>query len=517
MSPYQRGAQRQSRHVEPPTPSGEHGVVAPPSGGRSPLAEVRQASCGPVRNTRQLQVADIRVASPRSAGMGNGCAQPFLGRDVGVCLSTYTTTSKSPSKSPPRTGRTDPHRALVAEKTVDRGLARTQSRTASGTSCMGKVTVPTKIKHVPQQSGHLTPARLARVARGVEATGFSKKVAARIARGRLRSTSLKVYDSKWKRFSTWCTENAIDPWDVSIQNVADFLLSLFEQGLEVRTITGYRSAIASTLGQRLDVGHDVSLTQLVKSFFVDRPVRQNVFPQWDLSIVLAGLRLAPFEHKNMSSVLLTDLTYKTVFLLTLASGARRGEIHALDHSRTIWSTDKNVVTLRPNPTFMAKNHRPDQPITAFMGFKVRAMSADLAKDDPDRSLCPVRLLKFYLARTHATRAGRKRLWLPLRNTSSGDICAATVSSWITKAIRLAYAAADKVPELRQLHRIRAHEARAIASSWDALKQVSFQDIMSACRWRAHSTFSDFYLRDLTSIEDSLFALSKVPTPSMCKP
>ena len=97
------------------------------------------------------------------------------------------------------------------------------------------------------------------------------------------------------------------------------------------------------------------------------------------------------------------------------------------------------------------------------------------------------------------------------------ISANTVSSWVKKTIKLAYMAADKIPELRQLYQVRAHELRALASSWDALKQVSFGDIMQACRWRSHTTFTDFYLRDLAQVESDLLKFKAVPTPSMCRP
>lgn len=93
------------------------------------------------------------------------------------------------------------------------------------------------------------------------------------------------------------------------------------------------------------VGSDDSLSRLVKSFYVDRPVRQNVFPQWEFSVVLSGLRLEPFVLKEMSKVGIDFLTYKTVFLVMLASGAHRGEMHALDYARTSWSEDGNEITL----------------------------------------------------------------------------------------------------------------------------------------------------------------------------
>ncbi len=201
----------------------------------------------------------------------------------------------------------------------------------------------------------------------------------------------------------------------------------------------------------------------------------------------------------------------------LSSGVRRGELHALDHSKTRWSHDRNEVTLRPNPFFVAKTHAPDRPNTAFQGFTIKSLSAGLERSDPDRLLCPIRTLKFYLHRTQSIRKGRTSLFLPLGKTQvSRGVHANTISSWIRKAVQLAYAAADQIPELRKLHNIRAHELRAIATSWDALKQISFSDILAACRWRTQTTFSDYYLRDLSCIEGDLLALRSVPTPSMSR-
>ena len=127
--------------------------------------------------------------------------------------------------------------------------------------------------------------------------------------------------------------------------------------------------------------------------------------------------------------------------------------------------------------FEAKNFKPDRPDTAFQGFSVTAFATQLDRADPERFLCPVRALKFYIDRTNGHRQNRKRLFLPIRETASGDITANSVSSWIRNAVKLAYIAADENAELRKLHNIRAHELRAIASSWDALKHVSFQDII----------------------------------------
>merc|ERR1712121_47109 len=406
---------------------------------------------------------------------------------------------------------------MGAQAAVDGGNRGNGAGTTKSASTVAHIITSTGQSCISPQPGTSSSSRMETIQQSLAATGLSDKGAARVARGKLRTTSLKIYDSKWKLFAQWCDSQnpQIDPWEASVREISEFLYKLFMGGLQVRTIAGYRTAIASSLDLKgAKIGQSKILSKLIQSFYVDRPVRRNVFPQWDLSVVLRGLRSHPFERKKGEEVPLNLLTYKTVFLVTLASGARRGEIHALDYSKIRWSQDHNQVFLKPNPFFMAKTHRPDRPMTAFKGFSIKALPRSDGSSDPDRLLCPVRTLKFYLARTKSARRGRNTLFLPLKLKQTA-IHSNTISSWIVRAIQTAYVAADKAPEYSQLLHVRAHEVRALASSWDALKQVSFSDIMAACRWRSHSTFSDYYLRDISCIEGELLALVDQPTPSMC--
>ena len=121
---------------------------------------------------------------------------------------------------------------------------------------------------------------------------------------------------------------SVDFRNPSIKQIADFLLHLFqEKNLQPSTIDGYRSAIADKLGNTsINVGKDDNLTRLLDSFHRDRPKGRRGVPAWNLSLVLHQLTKAPFEPLRKAS--LKHLTFKTVFLLALASGKRRSEIHA---------------------------------------------------------------------------------------------------------------------------------------------------------------------------------------------
>ena len=118
----------------------------------------------------------------------------------------------------------------------------------------------------------------------------------------------------------------------SISDIAEFLNHLFTvKNLKPATIAGYRIAIADHLGpfgQELD--RSLYLNRLLASFYRDKPILNRVIPSWDLSLVLMSLTKAPFEPLKDAS--LKILTFKTVFLMTLASGKRRGEVHAWTYS-----------------------------------------------------------------------------------------------------------------------------------------------------------------------------------------
>ena len=92
------------------------------------------------------------------------------------------------------------------------------------------------------------------------------------------------------------------------------------------TINGYRTAIVETLGP---AGHHIApssdLHRLLSSFHRDHPKSSRNLPKWNLS-VLNELTKAPFEPIKDTD--LKHLTLKTAFLLALASGKRRSEIHA---------------------------------------------------------------------------------------------------------------------------------------------------------------------------------------------
>ena len=85
---------------------------------------------------------------------------------------------------------------------------------------------------------------------GYQGEGFSVCAASFLAQSVWLSTSL-VYDRKWVTFCIWCTERQIDPVSLSIGNLGDFLIHLYEsQNVAASTVRAYKAAILSALAPR---------------------------------------------------------------------------------------------------------------------------------------------------------------------------------------------------------------------------------------------------------------------------
>ena len=177
-----------------------------------------------------------------------------------------------------------------------------------------------------------------------------------------------------------------------------------DRNLLPSTIDGYRSAIADKLGNSsINISKDENLTHLLDSFHRNRPKGQRGIPSWNLFLVLHQLTKAPFEP--IKEAALKHLTVKTVFLLALGSGKHRSEIHAWQNIRH--QSDWSKVSLYPSPIFLFKNQLAKEGPDSVAPVVIPALASTLDRSlKSDRSLCPVRALRYYLDRT----SGRIRSW-----------------------------------------------------------------------------------------------------------
>ena len=229
-------------------------------------------------------------------------------------------------------------------------------------------------------------------------------------------------------------------------------------------------------------------------------------PSWNLSLVLHQLTKAPFEPLKQAS--LKHLTFKTVFLLALGSGKCRSKIHAWLNKNIRHQADWSKVLLYPSPSFLSKNQLAQEGPASVAPVAIPAMAPTLDKSlKEDRSLCPVRALRYYLDKTKDLRQNKELVFVFFKQGFSKDTSPATISSWIKKTIILCYELADQ--ENLDLHQVKAHEIQAFAASKAFQGGVSLDQILSACHWKSHNTFIQFYLKDIAWADSELFHLGTV--------
>ena len=109
-----------------------------------------------------------------------------------------------------------------------------------------------------------------------------------------------------------------------------------------------------TLGNtKQNISTNTEIDRLIASFHRDKPKTSRCIPKWNLSLVFQRLTQPPFEPQEEAG--LKFLTWKTVFLLALASGRRRSEIHAWNLDGLLCLGDWDQIQLSPSPSFIAKN------------------------------------------------------------------------------------------------------------------------------------------------------------------
>ena len=190
----------------------------------------------------------------------------------------------------------------------------------------------------------------------------------------------------------------------------------------------------------------------------------------------------------------TDLkhrTLKTAFLLALASCKRRSEIHAWVANKVSNQGHWKKVSFFPSSDFIAKNQlaREDSqsvsPVTTLYCEKTI---------QEDRTLCLVQALRYYLDRTKDLRGSRSLLFISFKKGHTSVIRPATLSHWLKQTILLCYKQADQ--QALDLVQVKAHDIRAFAASKGFYGGVSVDQIMQTRHWKAHNTFTNFYLKDL---------------------
>ena len=118
-----------------------------------------------------------------------------------------------------------------------------------------------------------------------------------------------------------------------------------------------------------------------------------------------------------------------------------------------------------------------------------------------------RALRYYLDRTSDLRQHKELVFVSFKKGFDKDISPATISSWIKQTVILCYELSDH--QAHTLHQVKAHDVRAFAASKAFQSGVSLEQILAACHWKSHNTFTQFYLKDVAWADSELYHLGPV--------
>ena len=266
--------------------------------------------------------------------------------------------------------------------------------------------------------------------RGLRAQGLKSSTISHVLASRRQSTN-RLYDIRWSVWFDFCISHRFNALYPSVSEFAQFLTFLFEvKRLSPVTIAGYKSAISLTVSIARGVrspsfAQSVIISHLLDGFKRKVPAQRTICPRWDITVVLKFLREV---CEPLDSISLRLLTFKTVFLVAMATARRVSGINAISGLSKDIAFDRNLshVSLCFLPEFRAKNQSVNELSRPFI---IPALKQIIGQDDEDICLCPVRALNIYLLRTQSQRAGKRRLFISLNDKYSKDIQKGTISRW----------------------------------------------------------------------------------------
>ncbi|XP_068230926.1 uncharacterized protein [Palaemon carinicauda] len=199
-----------------------------------PSQECLQQTMGPVgsahhRSIRYLddqETPDVLFSDSRPSSSSRGCLSAGLVPSRPVCVPSVQDCQQGTSEV--RLSRRDTVDVgcspLARERMVHRGTAMASRRSQDSSSKSGPSTSASRKEGTPKPPRSSSDC-LQTIERLSRARGFSKEAARAIARAR-RTSTLRVYQSKWEVFRSWCKANAVSSTSTSVTQIADFLLHL---------------------------------------------------------------------------------------------------------------------------------------------------------------------------------------------------------------------------------------------------------------------------------------------------
>ena len=451
-------------------------------------------------NLPQPQTSQVHLSPSRSTSLGSRCNASRLVAQGPVRVSTFRSNQACNQQDEDFCKlQNDSSGSLVATKGMVSRSVGPSFRHSQAVTLQERATQTATVREASSQPPRAKPSRLETLHLLLRNKGLSRDTFDPIFKARCKATN-QLYQRQWLTYWSWCREKGVSCTRTSINNICKFILFLRrKKKFSVQTIKGYRSMLASMLRHLdFDISHNQDLSDIIRSFQIETPKRSKNL-QWNLDVVLKHLTSNKFEPLDHTSLL--NLTKKTIFLLALATAHRVSELQGL--SRKVgFSSEGALISWRHS--FRAKNDTKCKSLPRH--FLVKSLQ-DLVGQEEEALLCPVRALRIYLKRTKGfvNKAHVNLFCSPRKPTlpmSKGGI-----SYFIRMLIKEAHKELDE--NYCPLIKVRAHDVRAVATSYNFHKNLSLETVINAARWRCKSVFATHYLKDVEISYDECCALGPI--------
>ena len=178
-----------------------------------------------------------------------------------------------------------------------------RSATATGSSAhkshqRSRLSGSTRRKIFASKFSNACPSRLGIIKQSITDKKFSKEVADHVsASRRLLQRRFMMQNGQFSPVGV-IQKSIILSWPFLELWCSDFLLYMSrEKKYQVSTVKGYRSMISNTLKFKsgINMGSDPIISELIKSFEIQRPVQKSLAPKWDMACVLSSLCKEPYD------------------------------------------------------------------------------------------------------------------------------------------------------------------------------------------------------------------------------
>lgn len=276
------------------------------------------------------------------------------------------------------------------------------------------------------------------------------------------------YSSSFKQWWLYCHDKGLDPFQIGVHDLLDFLSQCFTNGSTYGTLNNHRSALSLISGN--NVGQDERVKRFFRGVFKLKPSFPKYNCTWNPNIVLNYFGdLYPSDNLSLE-----QLSKKLVVLLALSTGQRCQTLSLIRLPNIMINQDRILITI--TDLIKTSGIGKSQPILDLPFFRQRP------------AICPAETLIAYMNVTSTKRSTVDNKLILTFKKPHHAASSQTIGRWIKQGLT----ASGIDTEI-----FSAHSTRHASSSAAHQAGISVDVIRRTAGWSDQSaTFANFYSRPI---------------------